>query len=78
MTEQTTVTIKKLRAALSDLPSNALVEIAIDPELNAAGPIASNETGAVLVFETRLQKGNHPVVVLLPEFTQAWDDRYTE
>lgn len=78
MTKCTSVTIGGLREALAELPANALVEIAMDPELNAGGPIASNEAGAVMIFETCLQKGDQPVIVFWPDFKEAWEDRYVE
>ena len=71
-------TAGELRAMLMQLPADTIIDIARDPELNGAGPIAMLETGEISVCEERLRPDGRPVVVLWPLDSEDFDRRYIQ
>jgi predicted acetyltransferase len=61
---------------MEQLPSKTIIEIAVDPEMNQAGPIAMLETDELSVLKTRLRENGQPVLVLWPLETRELDERY--
>lgn len=76
MSKPTGLTARQLGVALLQMPADALVEIASDPSLNNAGPVATTTEGAVHVYEARRCDTSELVIVLWPEEAMCWEDRY--
>ncbi len=70
------VTVSDLVRALVTFPPDTIIDIAKDPELNCAGPVAMQETGELSVLETTDRKTGKPVYVLWPMYIEPLDDRY--
>lgn len=71
-------TAGELRAMLMELPADTIIDIARDPELNGAGPIAMLDTGEISVCEEQLLRDGRPVIVLWPLHSEAFDKRYIQ
>jgi hypothetical protein len=78
MTYKDFTTAGELRRMLVQLPANTIIDIARDPELNGAGPIAMLEDGQISVCEERLRADGRAVVVLWPLESVPFERRYNQ
>lgn len=61
-----------------ELPANTLVDLASDNDLNNAGPVATNEDGLIYMLDAERRIDGRPVVVLWPDQTEMFEDRYLD
>ena len=78
MTYRKHVTAAALRQVLMHVPSATIIDIACDPEINQAGPLAMHETGELDVLQFKLREDGRPVLVLWPIEMACLEDRYEE
>jgi hypothetical protein len=76
MTYKDHVTARDLIRALMAFSPEAIIDIAKDPELNCAGPIAMKETGELRVLQAADRETGKPVYVLWPLYLESLDERY--
>lgn len=78
MTLKNFVTAGELRKALLYIPADTIIDIAQDPELNRAGPIAMQESGELSAAEETLDVDGKPrkVMILWPLEMEQPEDRY--
>jgi hypothetical protein len=78
MTYKKHVTVRDMLRALITVPHETIIEIACDPEMNAAGPIAMTENGELCVLDAQFREDGQPVMVMWPLKTEPLEERYAD